>query len=87
MVKPFYLGFSVLELSKLLMFGTHYNKLQPYFKQENIQLNYMDTDNFVISVNTKYHITDSKNRENLFDFSNLNEKIMNYLAKKNKKIC
>ena len=38
MDKPIYLGFSVLELSKLLMYETYYNELQPYFKQENIQL-------------------------------------------------
>ena len=37
MDKPIYLGFSVLELSKLLSFETYYDKLQPYFGQENIQ--------------------------------------------------
>ena len=36
MDKPIYLGFSVLELSKLLMYGTYYDILQPYFGQENI---------------------------------------------------
>ena len=50
--KLIYLGFSVLELSKLLMYKTYYDKLQPFFGQENIQLHYMDTDSFVISVNT-----------------------------------
>ena len=30
MDKPFYLGFAVLELSKLLMYETYYDKLQPY---------------------------------------------------------
>ena len=29
MEKPIYLGFSVLELSKLLMYETYYDKLQP----------------------------------------------------------
>ena len=42
MDKPFYLGLTVLELSKLLMYETYYNKLQPYFGQEKIQLNYID---------------------------------------------
>ena len=36
--KPIYLGFSVLELGKLLMYETDYDKVQPYFGQENIQL-------------------------------------------------
>ena len=53
MDKPIFLGFSVLELSKLLMYEIYYDKLQPSFGQENIQLHYMDTDSFVLSVNTK----------------------------------
>ena len=71
--KPIYLGFSVLELSEILMYGTYYDKLQPYLEQENIQLHYMDTDGFVLSVNTKDIIKDLENLEDLFDFSNLNE--------------
>ena len=43
MDKPIYLGFTVLELSKLLMYETYYDKLQPYFGEENIQLHYMDS--------------------------------------------
>ena len=41
--KPIYLGFSVLELSKLHMYETYYEKLQPYFREKNIQCHYMDT--------------------------------------------
>ena len=41
MDKPTYLGFSVSELSKLLIYETYYDKLQPYFKQEIIQLQCM----------------------------------------------
>ena len=37
MDKPIYLGFSALELSKLLMYGTHYDELQTYFGQENLK--------------------------------------------------
>ena len=33
----------------------------------------MDTDSFVLSVNTKDNIKDLKNLEDLIDFSNLNE--------------
>ena len=73
MNKPIYLSFSVLELSRLLMYETYYDKLQPYFKQENIQLHYMDTDSFVLSLNTNDIIKDLKNLEDIFDFSNLDE--------------
>ena len=84
MDKPIYLGFSVLELSNLLMYETYYDKLQPYFGQENIQLQYMDTDIFVLGLSTKDIIKDLKNLEDIFDFSNL-DKIMIYSVKKIKK--
>ena len=73
MDKTIYLGFTVLELSKLLMYETYYDKLQPYFGQKNIQLHYMDTDSFVLSVNTKDIIEELKNLEDIFDFSNLDK--------------
>ena len=73
MDKPIYLGFTVLELSKLLMCETYYDKLETYFGQENIQLHYMDTDSFILSVNTKDIIKDLKNLEDIFDFSNLDQ--------------
>ena len=85
MDKPIYLGFTVLELSKLLMYETYYDKLLPYFGQENIQLHYMDTDSFVLSVNTKDIIKDLKNLEYMFEFSNL-DKNHEIFSNKNKKV-
>ena len=85
MDKPIYLGITVLELSKLLMYETYYDKLQPYFGQEKIQLHYMDTDSFVLSVNTKDIIKDLKNLEQKFDFSHL-DKNHELFSNKNKKV-
>ena len=85
MDKPIYLGFSVLDLSKLLMYETYYDKLQPYFGQEDIQLHYMDTDSFVLSVKTKDIIKDLKNLEDMFDFTNL-EKNHELFSNKNKNV-
>ena len=85
MDKPIYLGFTVLELSKLLMYETYYDKLQPYFVQENIHLHYMDTDSFVLSVDTKDIINDLKNLEDIFDLSNL-DKNHELFSNKNKKV-
>ena len=85
MDKPIYFGFSVLELSKLLMYETYYDKLQPHFGQEKIQLHYIDTDSFVLSVNTKDVIKDLKNLEDIFDFSNL-DKNHELFSNKNKKV-
>ena len=85
MDKPIYLGFAVLELSKLHMYETYYDNIQPYFGQENIQLHYMDTDSFILSINTNDIIRDLKNLEDIFDFSNLNAK-HELFSNKNKKV-
>ena len=84
--KPIYLGFSVLELGKLILYETDYDKVQPYFGQENIQLHYLDIDSFVLNVNTKDIIKDLKNLEDLFDFSTLNENHELSSSKKKKEI-
>ena len=72
MDKPIYLGFTVVKFSKLLMYETYYDTLQPYFGQENLQLHYMDTDSFVPSIKTKNITHDLLNLIDSFDFSNLN---------------
>ena len=46
---------------------------------------FMDTDSFVLSVNTKDIIKDLKNLEDLLDFSNLNES-QELFSNKNKKV-
>ena len=38
--KPIYVGFCVLELSKLLMNEWYYNKMQSYFGEDNLELHY-----------------------------------------------
>ena len=85
MDKPIYLGINILELSNLLLYETYYDKLQPYFAQENIQLHYKDTDSFVLSVNTEDIVKDLKNLEDIFDFSNLG-KNHELFSNKNKKV-
>ena len=73
MDKAIYVGFAILELSKLHMYETYYDTLQPYFGQENLQLHYIDTDGLFLSMKTKEIIKDLKNLEDIFDFSNLDE--------------
>ena len=73
MDRPIYLGYAVLELGKLHMYETYYDELQPYFGQEKFQLHYIDTDAFVLSMNAKDIIKDSKKLKVMFDFSNLDE--------------
>ena len=83
--KAIYVGFAILELSKLHMYETYYDTLQPYFDQENLQLHYIDTDGMILSMKTKDIIKDLKNLEDIFDFSNLDEK-HELFSNKNKKV-
>ena len=45
----------------------------------------MDTDSFILSVNTKDIIKDLKNLEDIFDFSNV-DKNHDLVSNKNKKV-
>ena len=65
--KLIYLGFTVLELSKLLMYEFYYNKLQPYWNQ-SIQLHYMDTDSFILSFDTNHQELKNFLQENEDEF-------------------
>ena len=85
MDKAIYVGFAILELSKLHMYQTYYDTLQPYFGQENLQLHYLDTDGMILSMKTKGIIKDLKNLEDIFDFSNLDEN-HELFSNRNKKV-
>ena len=84
MNKAIYVGFTILELSKLHMYETYFDTLQPYFGQENLQLQYIDTDSLILSKKTENIIEDLKNLEDLFDFKKLDE-THELFSKKNKK--
>ena len=68
MNKAIHVGFAILELSKLHMYETYYDTLQPYFGQENLQLHYIDTDGMFLSMKTKYIIKDLKKFRRYFWF-------------------
>ena len=70
--KPIYVGFSVLDLSKLLMYEWSYDKMQPYFREDILELHYLDTDSFIFSFKPiKSLIEDLKHFKEDFDFSDL----------------
>ena len=69
--KPFNLGFTVLDLSKLHLYETYFDKLQPFFGQDKFQLHCIDCDSFVLSLETQIIFNDLKILERFFDFSNL----------------
>ena len=55
------------------MYETYYDKLQTYFRENTIQCHYLDTDEFVLCLNTKNINKDLEKIEKLVGFNNLSE--------------
>ena len=70
MNKPIYLGLSILEISKILMYEFWYDYMKPKY-DNNVKLCYMDTDSFIMDIKTNDFYKDIANDvENRFDTSN-----------------
>ena len=70
MNKPIYLGLSILEISKLLMYEFWYDYMKPKHG-DNIKLCYMDTDSFIMNIKTEdFHKDLANDVEKRFDTSN-----------------
>ena len=71
--KPFYIGMSILDLSKWHMYNFHYNVMKPIFG-DRVHLLYMDMESFIyeISSDDVYEELRLQARD-YFDFSNYPE--------------
>ena len=70
MNKPIYLGVSILEISKILMYEFWYNYMKPKY-DNNVKLCYMDTDSFIMNIKTNDFSEDiASDVENRLDTSN-----------------
>ena len=70
MNKPIYLGLSILEISKTLMYEFWYDYMKPKYG-DNVKLCYMDTDRFIMHIKTEDFYEDIANDvEERFDISN-----------------
>ena len=70
MSKPTYLGLSILEISKILMYEFWYDYMKPKYN-DDVKLCYMDTDSFVMHIKTNDFYKDiSDDDDNRFDTSN-----------------
>ena len=73
MIKPLYLGMSILDISKTLMCEFLYDYIKPKYG-DRAKLCYMGTDGFVIYIKTKDFFEDISNDvERWFDPSNYDE--------------
>ena len=70
MNKPIYLGLSILEISKILMYEFWYDYMKPKYGND-VKLCYMDTDSFIMNIKTNKFYEDITNDvQNRFDTSN-----------------
>ena len=70
MNKPIYLGLSIMEISKTLMYEFWYDYMKPKYN-DNVKLCYTDTDSFIINIKTNDFYEDiTSDVENRFDTSN-----------------
>ena len=70
MNKPIYLGLSILEISKILMYEFWYDYMKPKY-HDNVKLCYMYTDIFLMNIKTEDFYKDIANVvEKRFDTSN-----------------
>ena len=68
--KPVYLGMCILELSKTIMYGFHYNYIIPKYESK-VNLLYTDTDSLIYGIETDDFYKDiSEDVKDKFDTSN-----------------
>jgi hypothetical protein len=67
--KPIAVGFSVLELSKLLMYEFHYDYILPRYGYEKVKLLFTDTDSLCYYIETEDLYRDLEADKDRFDFS------------------
>lgn len=72
-IRPYYIGFSILELSKFVMYKFFYEILRPYYGDSGVSLLYSDTDSLALEVKTFNIITDLQVLSDNMDFSNLDK--------------
>ena len=85
MNKPIYLGLSILEISKTLMYEFWYDYMKPKYS-DKVKLCYMDTDSFIMHIKTEDFYKDiADDVEKRFDTSNY-EVNRPLLIGKNKKV-
>ena len=70
MNKPIYLGLSILEISKIIMYEFWYNYVKKKYG-DMVKLCYMDTDSLIMNIKTKDFYKDiAQDVEEKFDTSN-----------------
>ena len=84
--KPIYVGFSVLEISKLHMYDFFYDFIKVYFPNEMSKLCYMDTDSLTLLLRSENIYNFIKTHSDYFDTSNYSEDNKFGILRRNKAV-
>ena len=85
--KPTYIGFTILELSKLHMYEFHYDHMVPLYTQNHkchAKLLFTDTDSLCYEVTTPDIYRNMRQTASYYDTSNYHPKHLNYCDKNSK---
>ena len=82
--KPVYVGFSVLDLSTLLMYSFHYDTMPKNY--ENTDLCLTDTDTLLYEIETDNIFAETRKETHKYDFSDYPVNQSNYSVKYKKTI-
>ena len=70
--KPYFVGFSILDISKYIMYDYFYNVLRKFSPTPgSLDLLYSDTDSLLLKIRTRNLLHDLKCLESTLDFSNI----------------
>ena len=75
--KPAYIGMCILELSKALMYGFHYDDIKNKYSS-NSKLLFTDTDSLMYQIKTEDVYEDFSSNKEMFDFNNYSIKLIYY---------
>ena len=68
--KPFYVGFSIVDLSRIGLYKFHYDFMKKLYPGDSSQLLMTDTDSLLYEIKTNNLYSDIASYSYLFDFSN-----------------
>lgn len=83
--KPIYVGSSILDISKTLMYDFHYNHIKKKYG-EKAKLLFTDTDSLCYDIETKDFYKDMKRNKDVYDTSNYSKEHFLYSTENNKVI-
>ncbi|GFQ79371.1 uncharacterized protein TNCT_703491 [Trichonephila clavata] len=84
--RPIYIGFVILELSKVLMYNFHYNHIKKRYMDNKANLLFTDTDSLTYEIETEDIYRDMGENLNIYDTSDYPQDHALYSEKNKKRI-